>query len=168
VIAASPRLGFGRGLRSFQPVCNEDLMPTLLAAAHVAPPKGLDGVDLLPVLAGRETRVRPWLHSEHSPIYGPAQGFQSLTDGRFKYIWRPLDGREQLFDLERDPHEQRDLAADPAHRANLERWRALLVQRLATRPEGFSDGQKLIAGRPYRALLPIRNEREGIYRRETR
>lgn len=167
VIAASPALGFAHGLRSFQPVCNEDLMPTLLAAAHVAAPNGLDGVDLVPVLAGRETRVRPWLHSEHSPIYGPDQAFQALTDGRFKYIWRPHDGREQLFDLEHDPREEHDLAAEPAQRATLEHWHALLVQRLASRPEGFSDGKKLIAGRPYRALLPIRNEREGIYRRET-
>ena len=31
-------------------------------------------------------------------------------------------------------------------------WRARLVRRLAGRPEGFSDGQRLIPGRPYSAL----------------
>ena len=81
-----------------------------------------------------------------------AQGFHALTDGRHKYIWRPKSGREQVFDLAADPHEEHDLALQPGHRELLERWRGRLVRRLARRPEGFSDGQKLITGRAYPAL----------------
>ena len=153
ILAASPKLGFARGVRSLQPVCNEDLMPTLLALAQATAPGRLDGRDLAPNLRGEDVAVRPWLHFEHSPIYGPEQGFQALTDGRFKYIWRPNSGREQLFDLAEDPREERDLAHVPAQRATLEKWRGRLIERLANRPEGFSDGTKLIAGRPYRALM---------------
>lgn len=163
LFAGSRSLGFTAGMRSLQPVCNEDIMPTLLAIAHVEGPKRQSGVNLVAVLAGQRTDVRPWLHSEHSPIYGPDQAFQALTDGRFKYIWRPRDGREQLFDLDADIHEEHDLSQVPAQREELERWRGRLIQRLASRPEGFSDGTRLIAGRPYKNLLPIRNEREGIY-----
>ena len=149
IIAGSPSLDFKPGTRNQQPVCLEDLLPTLLTLADVAVPKGVDGLNLTPVLRGETGVAREWLHFEHAPCYGPAQAFHALTDGHFKYIWRPLDGTEQLFDLEKDPHEEHDLAKTPAVKI----WRQRLVQRLAGRPEGFSDGKKLIAGRPYRALM---------------
>jgi hypothetical protein len=57
-----------------------------------------------------------------------------------------------LFDLDHDPREEHDLARVAAQRELLERWRSRLVQRLAARTEGFSDGTKLISGRPYPAL----------------
>jgi hypothetical protein len=69
-----------------------------------------------------------------------------------KYIWRPLDGTEHLFDLTKDPHEEHDLSKRPAGQAEIETWRARMVQVLAKRPEGFSDGNRLIPGRPYAAL----------------
>lgn len=42
-----------------------------------------------------------------------------------------------------------------AHRQTLETWRVTLTKRLADRPEGFSDGNKLIPGRRYRPLHPL-------------
>ena len=149
LITGSPSLGFARGRRSLQPVCLEDIMPTLLALAGAESPGKLDGVNLGPVLRGVRTEVREWLHSEHAPAYGQAQAFHALTDGREKYLWRPLDGSEQLFDLSVDPNEMHDLSTVPAARAELEKWRERLVRRLAGRPEGFSAGGNLIAGRPY-------------------
>lgn len=152
IIAGSPELGFKPGLRCNQPVCLEDIMPTLLGLAGVPRPAGIDGVDLVPTLRGDSVTIRDCLHSEHAPCYGKEQAFQALTDGRFKYIWRPTDGSEQLFDLQNDPKEERNLAKDPASLAMLEQWRARLIQRLAPRPEGFSDGHRLIPGRPYKAV----------------
>jgi len=156
LVAASPELGFRRGLRSLQPVCLEDVMPTLLELAGAARPEVVDGVDLTPVLRGEDRRIRPWLHFEHAPCYSKAQAFHALTDGRFKYIWRPTDGSEHLFDLEADPREEHDLVDAPAHRPTLQTWRATLAQRLAGRPEGFSDGKQLFAGRPYPPLQASR------------
>lgn len=152
IIVGSPELAILPGLRCNQPVCLEDVMPTLLQFAGLARPAGIDGVDLTPVLRGEPAVIRPWLHSEHAPSYSPQQSFHALTDGRFKYIWRPTDGSEQLFDLQNDPKEERNLAKDPASLAMLEQWRARLIQRLAPRPEGFSDGHRLIPGRPYKAV----------------
>jgi alkylated DNA nucleotide flippase Atl1 len=81
-----------------------------------------------------------------------------VTDGHSKYIWRPIDGTEQLFDLDKDIREEHDLAKDPVHRTLLEQCRARLVSLLVDRPEGFSDGSKLIAGRPYPPLQARRTK----------
>lgn len=152
VIAGSPELRFQAGLRSRQPVALEDVMPTLLTLAGAPIPSPMDGVNLVPVLRGTTERTRDWLHLEHAPCYSQDQAFHALTDGHFKYIWRPTDGSEQLFDLEADLREEHDLSAIALHRATLETWRTRLAQRLAGRPEGFSDGTRLIRGRPYPPL----------------
>lgn len=129
-------------------------MPTLLDLAAAQHRPAMDGVSLVPALRGQDKTIRPWLHAEHAPCYNIEQAFHSLNDGRWKYIWRPESGREQLFDLDADPREERDLASDPLHRTTLERWRGVLIKYLAKRPEGFSDGTRLIPGRPYRPLEP--------------
>jgi arylsulfatase A-like enzyme len=152
VIAGSDDLGFARGARSLEPVCLEDIMPTVLELAGAELTKKVDGRSLVPTLKTPGTAVRPWLHSEHGPTYSPQQAFQSINDGRMKYIWRPHDGSEQLFDLVNDPQEKVDLAGQPAHRAARDRLQAILAKRLEKRAEGFSDGRTLIAGRPYRSL----------------
>ncbi|MCP4639836.1 MAG: sulfatase-like hydrolase/transferase [bacterium] len=152
IFAGSPELGFWTGVQVKQPVCLEDIMPTLLGLAGVAAPACVDGVDLLSALRGRAGRVREWLHFEHAPCYSEAQAYHALTDGRYKYIWRPLDGREHLFDLDEDPREERDLSVCPSHEAALKTWRARLAQRLADRPEGFSRDGELVPGRPYKPL----------------
>jgi arylsulfatase A-like enzyme len=154
IVAGSRDFGFTPGLRSMQPVCLEDVMPTLLELAGVKHRPSMDGVNLVPALRGQDQTIRPWLHTEHAPCYSVEQAFHALNDGRWKYIWRPESGREQLFDLNADPREEHDLAPDPAQRATLDHWRGILIQALAHRPEGFSDGTKLIPGRRYLPIEP--------------
>ena len=90
---------------------------------------------------------REFLHIEHAPIH------HALTDGREKYIWFVSDGREQFFRLTDDPAECRDLASRPQEADRVALWRARMIQELADRPEGFSDGVRLIPGRPYSATF---------------
>jgi arylsulfatase len=152
VISGSPALGFKTGLLVKQPVCLEDIMPTLLTMAETKSPAHVDGISLVPALCGQQQVIREWLHFEHAPCYSEAQAYHALTDGTHKYIWRPLDGREHLFDLNKDPQEERDLSKEIPHRATLEEWRTRLAQRLSNRPEGFSKNGKLIPGCPYHPL----------------
>jgi len=162
LVAGSAELAFKAGLRSWQPVCLEDVMPTLLELAGASCPKPMDGVSLVPTLRGGKPVVRECLHFEHAPCYSQQQAFHALTDGQFKYIWRPVDGTEHLFDLVQDPREEHDLAKVASQRALLEQWRARLVAQLAKRPEGFSDGTNLITGRPYPPLQePLRGNAPG-------
>lgn len=76
-----------------------------------------------------------------------------LTDGLEKYIWFTGSGHEQFFDLDADSQERHDLAADLAQQSRVAHWRQHLIQELAGREEGVTDGERLIAGRPVTAVL---------------
>ena len=67
-----------------------------------------------------------------------------LTDGKEKYIWFPVTGEEQFFDLTRDRQELHNLADDPSHAQRVALWGNRLIELLAARPDGFSDGQQLL------------------------
>ena len=69
-----------------------------------------------------------------------------------KFIWLSESGEEQYFDLVDDPHELVNRIDDPAKRKRIDEMRKLLVKELAGRSEGFTDGTRLIPGRPYGPL----------------
>jgi hypothetical protein len=75
------------------------------------------------------------------------RGHQTLTDGREKYVWFTSDGTEQFFRLSDDPDECHDLIHEPTEQDHIAHWRQLLIEHLAGRPEGFSDGTQLFPGR---------------------
>jgi len=129
-------------------VALEDVMPTLLDMAGVAIPNSVEGKSLLPMMRHGGGAVRDYLHIEHSPSQ------HSLTDGHEKYIWHVSNGREQFFDIAHDSAELCDLAAKVDARERVAKWRRVLIEELRHRPEGFSDGSQLIAGRPYPPVLP--------------
>ena len=104
-------------------------------------PDSVDGRSLWPAMRGD---ARPWEY-----VHMECAGWsQSLTDGREKYIWDPRSGGEYLFDLDSDPNELHNIAADPGSEPRVAAWRGRLIERLKGRPEGFTDGERLIAGRP--------------------
>ena len=129
-----------------------DVMPTLLDAAGLSIPQGLDGISLLEAARGNCESVRPYLHGEHT------MGLLSnhwIVSGSLKYAWFSQSGREQLFDLARDPHELKDCAADPAYQEALVRLRGYLIDELGRRGDGYSDGCHLIVGNDPSPLLPF-------------
>ncbi len=134
-----------------------DVMPTLLDCAGLPVPAEVEGCSLLPAARGGTEPVRRHLHGEMVMV---GQSIQWVTDGREKYVWFSGTGREQLFDLERDPQERRDLATLPGEAERMARWRRVLADALREREEGFTDGERLITGRPVHALLRhVREER---------
>ena len=136
------------------PVGIQDIMPTILDAAGAAIPDTCTGSSLLPILRREETAVRDVLHGEHSGCYEYDHGNHYLTDETHKYVWYTQTGVEHLFDLSTDPHETHDLAREADGEAKLEPWRRRLIGFLEGRPEGFTDGERLIAGRPHNHFLP--------------
>jgi len=118
-----------------------DIMPTLLEAAGVAIPETVDGMSVCGMARGEMARWRPHLLGEHDWCYSHEQANYYLTDGRWKYIWFPYLGTEQLFDRASDPGEERDLA--PAGGGELERWRGVMTDELAARDCGLVEDGRL-------------------------
>ncbi|MBK9170321.1 MAG: sulfatase-like hydrolase/transferase [Bryobacterales bacterium] len=98
--------GVARGTRSDALCYLRDLFPTACDFAGIRPPDTVQGQSLRPFLTGRP-------HPSRQEIYGSFRDAQRMirTD-RWKLIWYPKIGREQLFDLRNDPHEVRDRIAD--------------------------------------------------------
>lgn len=115
-----------------------DILPTVVTAAGGVPPDDVDGLDLV-ALARAEVAPRPYLESL---IGGPNRpGNIAITDGRWKYLWFPEGGVEQLFDLETDPRELRNLADEPDADAHRRRLRDELLRRHNRRgSDAVSDG----------------------------
>lgn len=90
-----------------------DMMPTFAELVGVPAPEGIDGISLLPALVG--DRAQP----EHDHLYweyhGLWNGAQAVRTGRWKGV--RLGGHDdpdapiELYDLESDAGEERDLAA---------------------------------------------------------
>ena len=122
----------------------EDIMPTFLDVADAPIPDTVEGRSVLPLLRGETDGWRDVYHGEHSPCYHPENANQFLTDANWKYIWNPITGDDQLFNLSDDPNECDDLSArEPS---TLSQWRERMAQQLAGRSEGFSDGKTLKPG----------------------
>ena len=147
MINAPERFELQRGAVSDVPVCIEDLMPTILEMTDVAIPERVNGQSLLPLMRGAGRLHRPYLHIETSPTY------HCLTDGKEKFIWFVSDGVEQFFDLVVDPGERHNLIEVSERQDRIGWWRKELVAVLQNRPEGFSAGGQLVAGRPYPGVM---------------
>jgi arylsulfatase A-like enzyme len=111
---------------------NVDIAPTILALAGIGGMQGVEGRPLLvPAPSGAPTFApapgRPLvvaesdyqlIHHENPRFYipGPAGRWTSASDGRHKLILIPRPSGEilEMYDLEQDPGETRNLAALPA------------------------------------------------------
>ena len=136
-----------------------DVMPTLLECVGLPVPDTVEGQSFLPSARGQTTPGalpgaggwRSHLHGEH---VRNDESIQWLTDRHEKYIWFSGSGREQLFDLDADPQELRDLTrSEQSIETRLNRWRQILIDELNGREEGFTDGNCLIIGRPVHPCL---------------
>ena len=128
-----------------------DIMPTLLDAAGAEIPDSVDGHSLLPLVREPEKSLRSWLHGEHS--FDEFSNHWIVTE-KEKYIWHSWTGTEQYFNLADDPHELTDLADDPSCQDRIQELRGCLIESLKGRPEGYTDGNRLIAGRRGMDVLP--------------
>lgn len=128
------------GATSDVPAITLDLYPTLLAAAGVSLPEGVnpDGIDLIPVLEGGEDpgeRALFWHFPAYLQAYGSDQGPWRTTPagavrvGSHKLIEFFEDGRRELYDLATDPGETRDLSTEEPE----------LTERLAARLAAWRD-----------------------------
>ncbi|HLA76543.1 MAG TPA: sulfatase-like hydrolase/transferase [Vicinamibacteria bacterium] len=121
-----------RPRRVREPISLVDLAPSLLALTRQAEASGIAGdASLVPPLRGAagDPEKPVFLERRHYEtgvvlgfaIKGPMLG---VRKGRFKYIEAPEEGSSELFDLETDPGERRNLL--PQDRRQAEELKVLL------------------------------------------
>ena len=103
--------GAGQGRVSAAIVSQIDLLPTLCDLAGVDPPAGLDGVSLRAVLEGGGLD-RDELFAEYHSKQRWANPIRTVRTDRWK-LNAYLEGEMELYDLDADPHETRNLAGTP-------------------------------------------------------
>jgi arylsulfatase A-like enzyme/pimeloyl-ACP methyl ester carboxylesterase len=101
-----------------------DVYPTLGALCGVTGPDGSEGLNLAPVLRGETNRLRDTIHTAYRSLQ------RAIRDDRWKLIRYPQVDVTQLFDLQTDPHETNNLAANPAHAARIEAMLARLEKEM--------------------------------------
>jgi N-acetylglucosamine-6-sulfatase len=115
-------------------VLNVDLAATLLELAGATPPRTMQGASWLPALAGRQEGRSGFLYEyfREADRRFDRPSVLAVRTRRWKYITYPsLPADKQvveLYDLEADPQELRNLAGDKAHAGTLRQMQALLEQ----------------------------------------
>ncbi|MAF12035.1 hypothetical protein CMK11_16450 [Candidatus Poribacteria bacterium] len=106
------------------PVSHLDIMPTILDLMGLDAPDDLDGISLLNCLRTGEAPPDRPQYSAYSgnPMVGDIR--RAVITRRHKYIHDPTDVPE-LYDLEADPMEMRNIAADPGSREVVRELHAL-------------------------------------------
>lgn len=111
--------------RSQQLVENVDIAPTIAALCALPPLEWTDGRDLSPLLRGEATPIREIAVTENA-------GTKALRweNWRFVHYQRELFGREwgELYDLEADPDETRNLFFEPEHQGVVNECRRRLLE----------------------------------------
>jgi arylsulfatase A-like enzyme len=117
LILRGPGLPAGRRIRG--QVVLSDIPPTLLALADIDAPE-MDGMDLTPAWrAGGsipEDRLA-FAEADHGNLEEDIKRMARVGD--IKLIYDRLDGRQELYDLGRDPGELRDIAGEDADAVRL-------------------------------------------------
>lgn len=108
--------GFKKGQTSDALVELTDITPTLMELAGLEVPPGMHGRSLLPILRGEETNHREFVRCTYTEtLQGPQSWGTMIRDRRYKLCNYHGTGMGQLFDLEEDPGEHKNLWNSPEH-----------------------------------------------------
>ena len=134
LLVFDPRRSSPVGLQPTQMVLNIDIAPTLLDLAGLPVPAVMQGRSLVPLLRGEEPEDwRTDFFVEHLMEHKQIVKHEGVRGQRYKYArYFELDPvYEELYDLENDPLETKNLARDPAY--------AEVLARLRTRCDELRD-----------------------------
>lgn len=105
----------------------QDIMPTLLDLAGLTPPETVEGLSMV----GAEER--DYLYGECGE---DAKASRMIRTDRYKLIYYPTGNRMQLFDMQEDPHELKDLSESSSHQGIV----SDLTDRLLAELYGVDEG----------------------------
>ena len=120
-----------------------DITPTLLEAAAIPVPAGVQGRSLMPLLTGQTTTHRDSVYMEYFDANPPFQTPPMLTGVRtekFKLSFydKPITG--ELYDLQNDPGEVTNLCDDPPHKDTSNMMLPILAGRMIEATDPLPEG----------------------------
>ena len=132
--------GEGGGRRVQGLVQSIDLLPTMVSLAGGTPPDHAQGRDLSSLLLESKAEGEDGLESSFASAARLTPGLYSMRSGAYSLIVDLYSGEQRLYDLERDPGEQWDLAAERPQvvsrlRAELDRHLAAMAAEGGIAPE---------------------------------
>ena len=163
----APRENWRGGIRHKQMVSNIDCLPTILELAGIPIPAAVQGRSLVPLLEGRSYTPRDRIFGEitYHDYYDPRRSIRTATHKLIvnfssapafmdpSQSWRPRSDTVvppnhalayhppyELYDLARDPWEQKDVAREPSYAAVLNELRGKLVEHMKATRDPILDG----------------------------
>jgi N-acetylglucosamine-6-sulfatase len=107
------------GTKIYHLIQNIDVAPSLLDAAGLKPPDDMDGRSFIPLIKGTNVEWRDAVFYEYYWEWNFPQTpttFGVRTD-RYKYIhYHGIWDTDELYDMQNDPEEMRNLIYQPDHR----------------------------------------------------
>jgi N-acetylglucosamine-6-sulfatase len=130
LLARCPEL-FGGGRTVKEVVAGLDIMPTVLDTCGVKPPAGLDGMSWMPIVQGKAAKWRKELLYEYywERNFPQTPTMHALRDDRYKFIrYQGIWDVDELYDLQEDPLESRNLIFSEKHQAMIRQMRTRLFE----------------------------------------
>lgn len=128
MLARCPEL-FSGGKTVKEVVANLDIMPTVFDVTSTPVPNGLDGRSWLPIVQGRSTEWRKELLYEYywERNFPQTPTMHALREDRYKFIrYQGIWDVDELYDLQEDPLESRNLIFSEKHQEIVKRMREKL------------------------------------------
>lgn len=98
-------------------VLNTDVAPTMLDLGGASIPKTVQGRSMAPLFGGKAKGWRNGFLCEYfeERNFPRIPSWEAARNKRWKYIhYTGLEGMDELYDLQSDPHEMKNLIAEPA------------------------------------------------------
>jgi arylsulfatase A-like enzyme len=121
------------GTQIDQMVLNIDLAPTFLELGGAEPIKDAHGQSLVPLFKGDASEWRKTALFEYflEKMYPNVETWRAIRTDRWKYIhYTTLTDMDELYDLQADPFEMKNVIADPANAAQLQQLKDELAKQL--------------------------------------
>jgi arylsulfatase A-like enzyme len=133
LIVRGPGVPAGKTVRG--QVANIDFAPTLVDLANARAGRKMDGLSLLPTIGNHRKRPNRAIEIEalqplfegDIPVNGWDRPYKGVRTDRYTYVVYKETGEQELYDRRKDPHQLRNVAADPAYA----RIKARLAARLS-------------------------------------
>ena len=116
-----------------------DLAATFCDIAGVPIPETFQGESLRPLVCGNLADPREDIFSVYHGAQFGLYSQRMLRDQRWKYIWNPT-AEDELYDLQEDPGELRNLAYEPEAASELTRLRGRVVEWMAETGDPLLNG----------------------------